>query len=259
MATILVPIPNTDFDPTEAAVPWKILRSLGHSLVFATPDGRPGQADIRMLTGKGLGILARLLMADSNGQKAYKELENGSEFQNPIPYTDICTENFQALLLPGGHASGMISYLESELLQAKVVEVFQQKKPVGAICHGVLVAARSRSDDGKSMLFGSKTTALTKLMELGAWSLTRAWLGDYYRTYQKTVEDEVGEALVTPDDFMRGPMSVTRDSPENLDAGFTVLDGNYLSARWPGDAHRFGIEFAKLLETVPRPETAVIA
>jgi protease I len=42
-------------------------------------------------------------------------------------------------------------------------------------------------------------------------------------------------------------MSVRRDAPGMLDAAFTVRDGNYLSARWPGDPHRFGNEFAGML------------
>ena len=246
MAKILIPIPNTDFDPTEVAVPWKILRDAGHTFVFATPDGRPGSADPRMLTGKGLGIFAPALTADDNGRKAYKELEENHEFQHPIAYGEIDTEGFQALLLPGGHAPGMKPYLESDILQSKVIEFFQQAKPVGAICHGVLLAARSCDGPGRSVLFGKKTTALLKRMELGAWTLS-GWLKSYYRTYPKTVEDEVKEALASPEDFVKGPMSVTRDSLENLAAGFTVLDGRYLSARWPGDAHRFGIELAKLL------------
>ena len=29
--------------------------------------------------------------------------------------------------------------------------------------------------------------------------------------------------------------------------GFTVRDGNWLSARWPGDAHRFASEFVAML------------
>jgi protease I len=247
MATILIPIPNADFDPTEAAVPWKIWRASGHSLVFATPDGRPGQADTRMLTGSGLGVLAAFLRADPRGQQAYRELEQSHEFQHPIAYQEINSGNFQALFLPGGHAPGMKPYLESELLQAHVAEMFRQTKPVGAICHGVLVAARARALPGQSVLFGKKTTALTRSMELGAWALTCSWLGNYYRTYPQTVEDEVSAALAGPADFIPGPLSVSRDSPEHLDVGFTVRDGAYLSARWPGDAHRFGTEFAGLL------------
>jgi protease I len=84
-------------------------------------------------------------------------------------------------------------------------------------------------------------------MELTAWSLTCAWLGDYYRTYPTTVEDEVTQALAAAGDFVRGPLSSSRDAPGNLAVGFTVRDDNYLSARWPGDAHRFGDAFAAML------------
>ena len=71
---ILVAIPNSDFDPTEASVPWSILHALGHSITFATPDGGFARGDERMLTGKGLGILAPFLLADANGRKAYQEM-----------------------------------------------------------------------------------------------------------------------------------------------------------------------------------------
>ena len=50
MAKVLIPIPSRDFDPTEVAVSWDVLRRLGHSVAFATPDGRPGEADDMMLT-----------------------------------------------------------------------------------------------------------------------------------------------------------------------------------------------------------------
>jgi hypothetical protein len=44
MANVLIPIPSRDFDPTEVAVSWSVLKRLGHSVTFATPDGRPGRA-----------------------------------------------------------------------------------------------------------------------------------------------------------------------------------------------------------------------
>jgi protease I len=247
MATVLMPLPSRDFDPTESGVPWRILRDRGHRVVFATPDGRPGEADPRMVTGEGLGILARLLMADHNGRGAYEAMAQSAEFRSPIAYDTITEAAFDALLLPGGHAKGMRPYLESTRLQSTAAAFFGTRKPVGAICHGVLLAARSRSGDG-SVLRGRKTTALTKLMELGAWALTGVYLGDYYRTYRTTVEDEVRAVLAHGEDFLAGPVALTRDSPGHLDAGFTVHDGNYLSARWPGDAHRFANEFADMVE-----------
>jgi len=248
MATILIPIPNTDFDPTETGVPWRTLRQKGHDIVFATPNGNMGCADPRMVTGEGLGIFAALMRADENGRSAYGEMSQCEDFQCPIPYSDIYPDHFDGLILPGGHARGMREYLESSRLQSIVAEFFARNRPIGAICHGALLAARSRRMDGKSVLYGKKTTALTKFMELTAWALTCLYLGNYYRTYPITVEDEVRAALTAPEDFVQGPMPTIRDSPGNLKVGFTVRDGNYLSARWPGDAHRFASEFALIAE-----------
>lgn len=246
MATILIPLPATDFDPTEVAVPWQILRAAGHTPVFATPDGGMAQADQRILTGRGLGVFAPLLRADANAQRAYQALQQAPAFQRPISWQDIRSGDFQELLLAGGHAPGMRPYLESALLQGCCAEFFEQSKAVGAICHGVLLAARSRTVAGRSVLFGKKTTALTRRMELGAWALTCSWLGNYYRTYPQTVQAEVSGLLASPDDFDAGPGGTRRDSPGHLEIGFTVADGRYLSARWPGDAHRFATEFAAL-------------
>jgi protease I len=251
--SVLIPIPQTDFDPTEVAVPWKILTTAGHRVVFATPEGRQGSADPKIISGDGLGIFKSMLVADKNGRLAYTQLQDDEKFKNPMPYEKLKPENFDALILPGGHAPGMKPYLESRNLQTFVGDFFDQEKIVGAICHGVLLAARSISKStGKSVLWGKKTTALPAFMELSAWRLTRYRAGDYYRTYPKTVQQEVTESLKDPADFIRGPMmislrSILRDSPKNIRIGFTVKDGNYLSARWPGDAHRFAKEIAEML------------
>lgn len=247
MATVLLPLPDRDFDPTETGVPWRTMQRRGHHIIFATPNGEIACADPRMITGEGLGVFASLMRADKNGRSAYAEMSQAEEFRHPIPYRDIRAETFDGLILPGGHAKGMRRYLESKELQSIVASFFTRERPVGAICHGVVLAARSSGADGKSVLYGKRTTALTKIMELSAWALTCLYLGDYYRTYPMTVEDEVRAALANPGDFVRGPFAVARDMPDNLAAGFTVRDGHYLSARWPGDAHRFAYEFASLL------------
>lgn len=247
MATVLIPIPARDFDPTETAVSWKVLTARGHTVKFATPDGRPGEADDRMLTGRGLGVLAPMLMADANGRGAYAEMTRSPAFLHPGRHAGQSLGEFDGLLLPGGHAPGMKPYLESRELQALVAASFEQGKPVGAICHGVVLAARARNAHGRSVLHGRRTTALTKQMELTAWALTALWLGRYYRTYPITVQDEVSMALAGRDDFIVGPVSTRRDTPSNLEVAFTVRDGSYLSARWPGDAHRFANEFAAML------------
>jgi protease I len=120
--------------------------------------------------------------------------------------------------------------------------------PVGAICHGVLLAARALGA-GRSVLRGRRTTALTRTLELSGWALTALWLGSYYyRTYPITVQQEVTGMLAQQSDFDAGPPAILRDSPTHLERGFVVQDGNYVSARWPGDAHRFANAFSAVVE-----------
>jgi protease I len=244
---ILLPLPARDFDPSEAAISWRLLSEAGHAVTVATPHGAGAEADDRMLTGRGLGIWKRLLMADERARAAYDQMSHSPEFLRPVRWEDLNPDEFDALILPGGHAPGMKEYLESAKLQ-EVVAGFIDRKPVGAICHGVVLASRSKRQDGRSILYGKRTTALLKSQELTAWALTTLWLGSYYRTYPETVQDEVCRSLERVDHFISGPTPIRRDRPENLAPGFVVRDGNYLSARWPGDAHRFGTEFSRMLQ-----------
>lgn len=235
---VLLPIPNTDFDPTEAAVPWKTLTEAGIEVVVATPNGKSAAADPIVLHGDKLGPLRFLLRTDANGRRAYEEFSD-SACATPSAYEDIDPNSFDALVLPGGHAPGMRAYLESEELHAIISHFFASDKLVAAICHGVVAAARAKRPDGKSVLFGKKSTALTEDMELFAWKLTRRKLGDYYRTYPQTVQHEVTEALGVDGVFLTGPKPFLRDTPTKQGRGFIVTDGNYISARYPGDVHRF--------------------
>lgn len=248
--TILIATCTNDFDPTEVGVPWKILHDAGLDICFATDSGEAGVCDQRMLNGKGFGILKPLLIADKNAQQAYEEMLDDAGYQNPICYEDIDVDKFDALLLPGGHAKGIIPFLESSILQSAIVGFFEADKPVGAICHGVVAACRAKNPKtGKSILYGRKTTALLKRQEMLAYQITRLNLGDYYRTYPVTVEDEVVATLENTEDFSHGPMPLLRDDMSHLSRGYTVRDGNYLSARWPGDVYRFSLEFLAMVKS----------
>jgi putative intracellular protease/amidase len=131
--------------------------------------------------------------------------------------------------------------LGSTELQAQIAAFARLQRPLGAICHGVLVLARSRDPQtGKSALHGFRTTCLPKYMEKSAYLLTGWKLGNYYRTYPAYVEDEVREALASPQDFLRGPFELLRRGTDADDGpAFVVEDGHYVSARWPGDAYLF--------------------
>ena len=247
MAQVLLPLPAEGYDPTETAIPWRLLGERGHQVRFATPDGRPAQADPRMVDGRDLGLWAPLLRAAPAAVQAHAAMVASDAFQHPLSYAGIDAAAVDALLLPGGHAPGMKVYLESPRLQALVVAQFDARKPVAAICHGVLLAARSRRADGRSVLHGLRTTGLTRQLEMTAWLMTAAWLGSYYRTYPTPLQTEVQAALARREDFDTGPPALLRDDPQHLARGFALRDGHYLSARWPGDAHAFSLAFAEML------------
>jgi protease I len=245
---VLVPLPSTDFDPTESAVPWHILTSAGHEIVFTTPDGKPAAADERVLTGRGFGPFRPLLRARADAIALYAKMSASPAFRTPRRWQDTADDTFDAVLLPGGHAPGMLPYLESPILQAIVAAHLTANKPLAAICHGVILAARSVDPKTRrSVLAGRRSTALTRSMELSAWGMTGLWLGRYYRTYPETVQSEVTRALGSEGLFEEGPFALRRDSPEHLDRGFVVRDANYLSARWPGDAYRLATTLLDLL------------
>lgn len=235
MARILIPLPDTDFDTTEVAVPWQMLSSAGHEITFATEHGNVAACDQLLLRG----VLFGQLGADAQARVFYDLMCNSSAFCQPIAWARIVPENFDALLLPGGHAPGMKQYLASPVLQASVAAFATLGRPMAAICHGVLLLARARDPaTGLGLLHGRATTCLPKYMEALAYGLTFWKLGRYYRTYPAYVEDEVRAALASSKQFHRGPITLgTRGTGEDDRAAFVVEDGNYLSARWPGDAY----------------------
>jgi len=247
MATVLMLLPRYDYDPSESAVPWAALIDAGHRVIFATPDGHPAYAD-RLLTDIGFGLLSPLLMTAPHALERYQRMIADSSFLHPIRHDGWRVAQFDALLIPGGHAPGMRTLLDSEAAQACVVESFRRDRIVAAICHGPVLLARSRDKTtGQSVLHGRRTTALTRMLEFSAFALTAASLGRYYRTSALSVEAEVKAALGDASRFSLGTLPLRRDTPQNLQPGFALCDGNYISARWPGDAYRFAHELVTRL------------
>lgn len=247
---VLIPLPSNGCDPSEVGIPAKLMLEAGFKIVFATPSGSPATTDVIMLTGKRLGVLKRALAARKDAVDAYNEVAATDAFLNPIAYNQLSEYSFDAIYLPGGHDKPVKEYLESEILQHNIASFFKMQKPVGAICHGVVLVARSKhAQTGKSVLYNYQTTSLLKSQELLGYQLTKLWMGDYYLTYPGlTVEDEVIGVLKNKDQFKKGPFSIARDTPTKASRGFYVKDRNYISARWPGDLYKFTSEFIKLVQ-----------
>lgn len=234
---VLILLPDTDFDPTESATPWRVCVDRGWNATFATEHGKVAAADHRLL----MGFMRGPLGAGPMGMRDYKRMAASPEYQKPIRYTDINVNDYDAILLAGGHAPGMKQFLESKILQEKVVGFFKQNKGVGAICHGLLVLARAIDPDtGKSVLHDYKITSLTKGLEMIGYASTFWLLGRRFRTYDEYVEDETQAALRDGSQYSKGLIPFPH----------VVVDRNLVTSRyWLFDARVYSLKFAEMVET----------
>lgn len=236
MPHVLIPLPDHDFDPTEAATPWRVCVDRGWRTTFATENGNVAQADPRLL----MGFLRGPLGAGPTGLADYWRMTQAPEYHKPVRYADIRVQEYDALLLTGGHAPGMKQFLESGVLQEKVVQFFKQGKGIGAICHGLLVLARAVDPDtGKSVLYDYRTTSLTKLLEIIGYCSTFWLLGRRFRTYDTYVADEVKAALKDQKQYSSGWIPFSH----------VVIDRNLVTSRyWLFDALAYSLAFVDMVE-----------
>jgi putative intracellular protease/amidase len=240
---ILIPLPDHDFDPTEATIPRKACRDQGWKVTISTEHGNVPQTDLNRLKGP----LPGLVSASAKTQEAYELMSHDPSFQHPITYSEIVPDQYEAIILPGGDAPRMRQYLENTVLQGKVVEFFQKGMLVGALCHGILVLARTIDPQtGHSVLYGHKLTALPKSFDLFGYRIDRLLLKHGYIMYPQCVADEVRLCLEHHDDFINGP---------GLLSPYVYSDGNLITSRWYMDAEVFAARFVDELRHRMIPES----
>lgn len=242
---VLIVLPDADYDPTEVAVPWAFLSEAGCEVCFSGSES--SFADEMTLSGKGMGPAGGFLRVGREAAQFYSKMQRSPEFLQRIPWNRIDASEYDCLLLPGGHAPGMRSYLESELLMRKILDFREQGRLIAAICHGVLLLARTKDEMGLSVLNGHNFTTLLASQERMAWIFTAPWVGNRFRTYNETTEQEVTRLAGGQSFFQKGPLPLWKDSRLNLRMGFVVHDGQFLTARWPGDAYSFARKLIELL------------
>ena len=105
VSTVLIPIPDTDFDPTEVAVSWQVLTTHGHTVVFSTESGAQAAADDIMLTGRGLDfwsrvpglnrvvVVGRILRANRDARTAYEQMLASPEYRRPAAWAETNPPN----------------------------------------------------------------------------------------------------------------------------------------------------------------------
>jgi protease I len=101
-------------------VPFQALLMVGHTVHAVCP-------------GKKTGEFVRTAIHDFEGDQTYSE-KPGHNFTLNASFAEIKTEDYDALVIPGGRAPEYLR-LNPEVL-AMVQHFASTKKPIAAICHG---------------------------------------------------------------------------------------------------------------------------
>lgn len=185
-------------------MPFTHFKEAGFEITFATEKGESPKCDSRMLEG----ITQILLGATKSVVSQYNAMIASPEWASPLSWTTptLDLSAYDLVFLPGGHDKGVSQVIDSARVHELIAAYFpltarasEHKKAIGAVCHGVMVLSETPRADGKSVLNGAITTALpTRFEQLAFWG-TRAFLGDYYKTYgacSENVEEAVSRLCV---------------------------------------------------------------
>ena len=118
----------------EVMVPFQALLMLGYDVHAVCPD-------------KKAGDIVRTAIHDFEGDQTYSE-KRGHNFTLNATFSEIKVEDYDALVIPGGHAPEYIRLNKGAL---DAVRYFANKnKPIAAICHGAQVLAAAGVLAGKT-------------------------------------------------------------------------------------------------------------
>lgn len=109
----------------ETMVPFQTLQACGHSVDAVCP-------------GKVAGDSVPTAIHDFEGDQTYSE-KPGHNFTLNASFADIKTDQYDALVIPGGRAPEYLRLNEDVLKMVK--SFFDENKPVASICHGAQLLA----------------------------------------------------------------------------------------------------------------------
>lgn len=119
----------------EIMVPFQALLAVGHSVDAVCPDKKAGEQ-------------IRTAIHDFEGDQTYSE-KRGHNFTLNATFAEAKSENYDALLIPGGRAP---EYIRLNPAVTKLVQEFSAAgKPIAAICHGAQVLAAAAVVEGRKV------------------------------------------------------------------------------------------------------------
>ncbi|SUA79863.1 Molecular chaperone Hsp31 and glyoxalase 3 [Nocardia otitidiscaviarum] len=159
----------TGFWAEEFVVPFEALKSAGHEIVVATPDGVVPPVD--------RGSLA----SDANGGQEVAEhragvIRDSAELNHPVRLADVELAEFDAVFYPGGH--GPMEDLAVNADSGRLlVAALTSGMPLAVVCHAPAALLAATTATGANAFAGYALTGFTNAEETQAGFADQAhWL-----------------------------------------------------------------------------------
>lgn len=136
---------------SEFAEPYLEFSKQGYDITVASPLGGKTPID----------------QSSVNGDTPQEILDTVRYLENTVKIDEIHFEEFDAILLPGGHGT-MFDFPDNDKLQLLLRNFYEAGKIVAAVCHGPAGLVNVTLSDGTPLVQGKRVTAFTDSEEKAA-------------------------------------------------------------------------------------------
>jgi putative intracellular protease/amidase len=194
----------------EFVVPHRALRDAGVAVTVATPEGRRPTIDAESLAPQTPGNNEQLV---AELQAYLSRPEIVAELANPVRLTDIEPDDFDGVLLPGGHGPMQDLVTDPNLARILAAMLPNENRLVAGLCHGP-AGFLAAGDDDQWLFSGRRLTAFSDVEETQTGRAANApWLLES-RLRAAGAEFEAGDPW----------------------GSFVVVDGNLITGQNPASA-----------------------
>lgn len=139
----------------EFAAPYYVFKDAGAEVTLVSPQGGQVPLDPKSYEPGAETEATKRFDQDKQAQEA---------LANTLPLATIHPDLFDAVFYPGGH--GPLWDLSEDRNSVLVIEtLYNENKPVAAVCHAPGVFRHARRNDGKSLVDGKRVTGFTNSEE----------------------------------------------------------------------------------------------
>ena len=140
------------FFAEELVRPHRAFTEAGHAITISTPGGRRPTMDQASIDPQVVG-------PDAAFYRCYVE-SIAAQLESPTPLSDVAGQDYDALVIPGGHAPMEDLYADADLGRV-LGEATDAGAVIAAVCHGPAALLSATRPDGTWLFHDRRVVSLT--------------------------------------------------------------------------------------------------